>query len=174
MALVSADRSTLTYGQYYEMILSFSKALIHFGLDRYHSVCVLSFNSAEWFIAAVAAIFAGGFANGLYLTNNDETNAYILNDCKANIVVCEDENAAGRVSALKGAIPTLKRVVQCKNRNDGQLQGDVVSFESLLKIGRQLKVMIKRCNSYNLKGHKIKYVLYFDMFFHDNLTFYQW
>lgn len=29
------------------------------GLERFHSVAILGFNSPEWFISAVGAVFAG-------------------------------------------------------------------------------------------------------------------
>lgn len=38
-----------------------AKAFIKLGLQRYHSVCILGFNSPQWFIADIAAIYAGYF-----------------------------------------------------------------------------------------------------------------
>ena len=43
----------------------------HF-LSRFDSVCILGFNAPEWVISDVAAIFAGGFAAGIYPTNGPE------------------------------------------------------------------------------------------------------
>ena len=39
---------------------------------RFDSVCILGFNAPEWVISDVAAIFAGGFAAGIYPTNGPE------------------------------------------------------------------------------------------------------
>jgi long-chain-fatty-acid--CoA ligase ACSBG len=36
-----------------------AKAFIRLGLERFHSVCILGFNSPEWIIADLAAIHAG-------------------------------------------------------------------------------------------------------------------
>lgn len=36
-----------------------AKAFIKLGLERYHSVCILGFNSEQWFVADLAAIHAG-------------------------------------------------------------------------------------------------------------------
>lgn len=32
---------------------------LQLGLQRYHGVCILGFNSVEWFIADIGAILAG-------------------------------------------------------------------------------------------------------------------
>jgi hypothetical protein len=56
---------TWTYREYHEDVLTAAKAMIHYGLEPYHSVGILGFNSPEWFIADLAAIFAGGFASGI-------------------------------------------------------------------------------------------------------------
>ena len=40
--------------------------------SRFDSVCILGFNAPEWVISDVAAIFAGGFAAGIYPTNGPE------------------------------------------------------------------------------------------------------
>ena len=48
-----------TYSQYRQDVLTMSKAFIKLGLDRFHGVCILGFNSPEWFISDLAAIHAG-------------------------------------------------------------------------------------------------------------------
>ena len=48
-----------TYKEYYEQVQIMAKAFIKLGLEPYHGVCILGFNSPEWFIGDLAAIFAG-------------------------------------------------------------------------------------------------------------------
>jgi long-chain-fatty-acid--CoA ligase ACSBG len=83
-------------------------------------VCILSFNCPEWFIADVAAIFAGGFACGIYLTSSLEACKFILTDSRANILVVEDAATAEKLMALKPELPMLKKVVQIS----GQIMKD--------------------------------------------------
>lgn len=45
--------------QYQERVRTVAKAFIKLGLERYHSVCILGFNSEQWFVADLAAIHAG-------------------------------------------------------------------------------------------------------------------
>ncbi|TMS20272.1 Long-chain-fatty-acid--CoA ligase ACSBG2 [Larimichthys crocea] len=67
------------------------------GLQRYHGVGILGFNSAEWFIADIGAILAGGFAVGIYTTNSPEACQYVAENCKANIIVVENHKQLQKI-----------------------------------------------------------------------------
>jgi len=54
-----------TWQQYYDDCQAAAKSLIKLGLERFHSVAIIGFNSPEWFMADVGAIMAGGFAAGV-------------------------------------------------------------------------------------------------------------
>lgn len=49
----------ITYSQYYQLVRTAAKAFIKLGLEPFHGVCILGYNSPEWFISDLAAIFAG-------------------------------------------------------------------------------------------------------------------
>lgn len=49
----------LYYREYEQTVRIVAKAFLKLGLERYHSVCILGFNSPEWFITDLAAIYAG-------------------------------------------------------------------------------------------------------------------
>ena len=51
---------TWSYTEYLRDITSVAKAFIHLGLEQHNGVAIWGFNSPEWFISDVAAIFAGG------------------------------------------------------------------------------------------------------------------
>ena len=61
-----------TYKEYYEQSRIAAMAFVKLGLERFHSVCILGFNSPEWFISQMGAIMAGGFSAGIYTTNSPE------------------------------------------------------------------------------------------------------
>jgi len=46
-----------------------AKAFIKLGLEPHHSVGILGFNSPEWFLSDLGAVFAGGIATGIYQVN---------------------------------------------------------------------------------------------------------
>lgn len=56
---VDGKRRTFTYREYEMQVRTVAKAFIKLGLERYHSVCILGFNSPQWFISDLAAIYAG-------------------------------------------------------------------------------------------------------------------
>uniref|UniRef100_A0A670YVN0 AMP-dependent synthetase/ligase domain-containing protein n=1 Tax=Pseudonaja textilis TaxID=8673 RepID=A0A670YVN0_PSETE len=49
----------ITFSEYYRLSRKAAKSFLKLGLERFHSVAILGFNSAEWFISAVGAVFAG-------------------------------------------------------------------------------------------------------------------
>ncbi|KAG9328234.1 hypothetical protein JZ751_015751 [Albula glossodonta] len=50
---------TLTYDEYYQKCRAAAKSFLKLGLERYHGVGILGFNSPEWFIADIGCIMAG-------------------------------------------------------------------------------------------------------------------
>ena len=51
-------------------------------------------------------------AVGLYPTNGDTVNKFILEDCCANILVVEEEKGVKKILAMKNDLPNLKKIVQ--------------------------------------------------------------
>ena len=72
-------------------------------------------------------------AVGLYPTNNVETNKYILEDCKANILVVEDEKMAKSILPHMGELPHLKKIVQWTG-SSSSLNSDVITWDDVMKM----------------------------------------
>ncbi|KAL3062561.1 hypothetical protein OYC64_002381 [Pagothenia borchgrevinki] len=116
-ALVSKTEGqwvTLTWRQYYEQCRAAAKSFLKLGLERYHGVGILGFNSAEWFISDVGCIFAGGLATGIYTTNSPEACQYVAESCEANILVVENQKQLEKILQVKDQLPHLKAIVQYK------------------------------------------------------------
>lgn len=47
------------YREYEHNVRTVAKAFIKLGLERYHGVCIIGFNSPEWFYSDLGAIYAG-------------------------------------------------------------------------------------------------------------------
>lgn len=121
-----------TYRQYLKDVETVAKGFIALGLERFHSVCILGFNTPEWFQADLAAIFAGGFAAGIYTTNTPEACAYCAIDSKANIFVVEDEKQLAKVLEVRDQLPHLKAIVQYSGE---PTEEGVISWSKLLLLG---------------------------------------
>ncbi|XP_012055637.1 PREDICTED: very long-chain-fatty-acid--CoA ligase bubblegum-like [Atta cephalotes] len=139
IALVSrpdtnGKRTTYTFQEYESVIRIVAKAFLKLGLERHHSVCIMGFNSPEWFIADLAAIYAGGIATGIYITNSPEACQYCAENNRANIIVVEDEKQLQKILQIKHNLTHLKAIVQY---NGIPTKKDVLSWDDLLDIGKK-------------------------------------
>ena len=82
-----------------------AKAFIALGLEPRKSVGIIGFNSPEWFMADLAAIFANSMATGIYSTNSPEMCKYMANHSNANIIVVEDDSQLQKILKVKSELP---------------------------------------------------------------------
>ncbi|XP_056637858.1 very long-chain-fatty-acid--CoA ligase bubblegum-like isoform X2 [Diorhabda sublineata] len=124
----------VTYKQYLENVRTCAKGFLQLGLEPGHSVCILGFNSPEWFYSHLAAIFAGGVSVGIYTTNSPKACHYCADNSKANIIVVEDEKQLAKILEVRSQLPKLKAIVQYS----GEItHPDVISWKRLMEIGAQ-------------------------------------
>ncbi|ODN00703.1 Long-chain-fatty-acid--CoA ligase ACSBG2 [Orchesella cincta] len=123
-----------TYKQYLRDVRTAAKGFIALGLEKYHSVGILGFNSPEWFISDLAAIFAGGFAAGIYTTNSPEACAFVAKDSKANILIVEDEKQLEKMLRYRNELPYLKAIIQYTGEPK---EPGVYSWSKLMMLGSQ-------------------------------------
>ena len=137
-----------TFNKYYEQSRIAALAFIKLGLRRFHSVCILGFNSPEWFISQMGGIIAGGFSAGIYTTNSPDACKHVANNSRANIIVVEDGKQLAKILSIKDDLPHLKAIVQytgiptltMPDKKDGKL---VYSWDELLYIGANVEQEIE-------------------------------
>ncbi|KFQ30797.1 Long-chain-fatty-acid--CoA ligase ACSBG2, partial [Merops nubicus] len=117
------------------------------GLERFHGVCILGFNSAEWFIADIGAILAGGFAVGIYTTNSPEACRYVAENCSANVVVVENHKQLQKILEVQDKLPQLKAIVQYGEELK-EKRPNLYSWSEFMELGKdvpdaQLQEIIK-------------------------------
>ncbi|KAJ6654453.1 hypothetical protein lerEdw1_006874 [Lerista edwardsae] len=125
----------ITFKKYYELCRMAAKSFIKLGLERFHGVCILGFNSLEWFVADVGAIFAGGLAAGIYTTNSPEACHYIAANCSANIIVVENDKQLQKILEVQDKLPSLKAIIQYS----GELREkkpNLYSWNEFMALGR--------------------------------------
>ncbi|XP_023278283.1 long-chain-fatty-acid--CoA ligase ACSBG1 isoform X3 [Seriola lalandi dorsalis] len=124
----------ITFLEYYQFCRRAAKSFIKLGLERFHGVAILGFNSTEWFFSAVGAILAGGIMTGIYATNSPEACQYVASDSKANIIVVENQKQLDKILQVCDRLPHLKAIVQYS----GQLQqklSNLYSWEDFMDLG---------------------------------------
>ena len=109
-----------------------AKAFIALGLEPRKSVCILGFNSPEWFISSLAAIFSNAISCGIYTTNSLDMTQFMLNHSQANVVVVEDENQLKKVLGAPDN-GCLKAIIQYGGSRP--VQEGILSWEDLMKLG---------------------------------------
>ncbi|XP_074526461.1 long-chain-fatty-acid--CoA ligase ACSBG2-like [Halichoeres trimaculatus] len=169
---------TVTWKDYYGQCRAAAKSFLKLGLERYHGVGILGFNSPEWFIADIGCIFAGGLATGIYTTNSPEACQFVAANSKANVLVVENQKQLDKILKVKDQLPHLKAIVQYK----GELQQKtpfLYTWEEFMKLGEDVpeKTLDDMINS--LRPNECCSLIYTSgttgnpkgvMLSHDNLT----
>ncbi|XP_069914835.1 long-chain-fatty-acid--CoA ligase ACSBG2-like isoform X2 [Oryctolagus cuniculus] len=131
----------LNFNQYYEACRRAARALIKLGLERFHGVGILGFNSTQWSVAALGAILAGGLCVGIYATNSAEACQYVIADAKVNILLVENDQQLRKILSIPEArMETLKAIVQYKlpmrERNT-----NLYSWDDFMELGNSVPDM---------------------------------
>ncbi|KAJ0182505.1 hypothetical protein K1T71_001874 [Dendrolimus kikuchii] len=124
----------ISYKTYQERVRTVAKAFLKLGLERYHSVCILGFNSEQWFIADLAAIHAGGYAAGIYTTNSADACYHCLESSRANICAVQDKKQLDKILSVRHKLPHLKALIQWEGAVDTCVSG-VYSWDQILEMG---------------------------------------
>ncbi|XP_063025565.1 long-chain-fatty-acid--CoA ligase ACSBG1-like isoform X2 [Melospiza melodia melodia] len=124
----------ITFSEYYCLSRKAAKSFLKLGLERFHSVAILGFNSPEWFISAVGAVFAGGIVTGIYTTNSPEACHYIAHDSKTDIMVVENQKQLDKIMQIWNRLPHLKAVVLYKD-SIAERHPNLYTMEEFLELG---------------------------------------
>ncbi|XP_063051685.1 long-chain-fatty-acid--CoA ligase ACSBG2-like [Engraulis encrasicolus] len=124
----------LTYKEYYLQCRTAAKGFLKLGLERYHGVGILGFNSPEWFIADVGCIMAGGLVTGIYTTNSPEACQYVASNCEANVLVVENHKQLIKILQVKDQLPHLKAIVQYKDALEKKLP-NLYTWKEFMSLG---------------------------------------
>ncbi|CAH2050425.1 unnamed protein product, partial [Iphiclides podalirius] len=124
----------ITYKQYQERVRTIAKGFLKLGLERYHSVGIIGFNSEEWYIADLAAIHAGGYAAGIYTTNSPEACYHCLETSRANICAVQDKKQLEKILSVRSRLKHLKAIIQWEGSVDTSIPG-VYSWDQVMKLG---------------------------------------
>jgi long-chain-fatty-acid--CoA ligase ACSBG len=136
----NGEWETLTFDQYYAKITAFAKSLLAVGLERHDGVSIIGFNSPEWAIADLGAIFAGGVAAGIYTTNNPPACEYIAKHSDSTVVVCDGVMQLEKFVAIEKNLPKLKALVIWNEPVPEGLQTNVpvYAFEDFINLGKDV------------------------------------
>jgi len=141
-ALIAHDGKTWTWKEYYNDTIVAAKSFIKLGVGRFESVSILGFNSPEWVLANQGAVAAGGFAAGIYITNEPPACKFIAEHCAARVIVVDGQKQLDKILAIRAELPNLVAIVMyngdvARGVNDGLGDGQakVYSWEQFMALG---------------------------------------
>lgn len=125
----------ITFWEYRAMVRKCAKGFITLGLQPNTVVCILGFNSPEWFISDLGAIYAGGVAAGIYTTNSAEACLYCLNNSNAKILVVEYTQLS-KILGIRRQATSVKAIIQYGGEDRGQQ--DVIVWDNFMRMGENV------------------------------------
>lgn len=89
---------------------SISKGLTELGINTGDAVAIISANRPEWNVVDIGMLQAGIVNVPIYTTLSEPEIAFILNDCKARLVIAGDSALYNKVNAVRSKIPSLVNI----------------------------------------------------------------
>ncbi|XP_073495933.1 long-chain-fatty-acid--CoA ligase ACSBG2-like [Phyllobates terribilis] len=139
MCVKEADKwKEITYSQYGQQSRAAAKGFLKLGLQRFHAVLILGFNSPEWIMAHIGAILAGGLAVGIDPLSTPSTCLKLALDSRAQIVLVDDHNQREKILQIQDKLPNLKAVIQWRGLVVEPCPG-AHTWNQLLALGSELE-----------------------------------
>jgi acyl-CoA synthetase (AMP-forming)/AMP-acid ligase II len=102
---------TWTYAEYLADVKRAARAMMACGVEQFDSVNIFGFNSPEWFISDLGAIFCGAKAAGIYPTDTPEQASYKCLHSDAKVVIVEDQSKIDKFAERINELPQLNAIV---------------------------------------------------------------
>ena len=125
---------SLTWQSYQQEIMLVARGMAALGLSTGDFITILSQNCYQWVEANVAAIAAGAIPAGIYPTCSESQCQYIINHCKASVVVLEDQKQLEKILSIREQLPSLKYIVMI---NGASQEDNVYSWQDLLDAAKR-------------------------------------
>ncbi len=122
----------ITYGDFGNLVDQCRSGLKTVGVGQGDKVAIIADNCLEWATAAFATYGRQGTFVPMYTAQLPEEWRFILNDCKAKVVLTQTREIYDQITALKAQVPSIERII-CV----GLPASNPDSYEQLLASGRQ-------------------------------------
>jgi len=141
-----AQWKSWTWQKYQSDTRKAAKAMMKLGHEQHDAVNVFGFNSPEWFIGAMGAMFAGGKVAGVYPTDTPEQVQFKSNHSGASIAICEDNACLGKYTEVIEDLPYMKAIIMWAGdqkvadltRSDGSVC-KVMTFKEFMQLGAEVE-----------------------------------
>jgi long-chain acyl-CoA synthetase len=107
----SGDFRPISWAEYQAQVRLAAGAYVAAGLPAGAMVGILGDSRAEWAVAAIGALSAGGVIAGIYQTSTPQEIAFVLRHSEAQVAVLENPAQWSKLRGELSTVPQLRRVV---------------------------------------------------------------
>lgn len=130
----------MTWAQYSEKVKQLAIALSSdYNFTRGERLAIIGENRPQWVVSQLAAQSLGGISVGIYQESLPQQLIYFLNDCKARIVIAEDQEQVDKLLEIENQIPLVEHIIYYNQQGmRGYEHPKLAYFEDLLASGTSL------------------------------------
>ncbi|MEK3936484.1 AMP-binding protein [Sporosarcina sp. FSL W7-1349] len=131
----------ITWGEYYEKVEQLALALSsdRFQFKKGEILAIIGENKPQWLFSQMATQVLDGISVGIYQESLPEQIVYYLNDCKARIVIVEDQEQVDKLLEIEEQIPLVEHIIYYNPQGMRYYKHPkLVDFDELLEQGSLL------------------------------------
>ncbi|MCZ2257361.1 AMP-binding protein [Sporosarcina sp. G11-34] len=130
----------ITWGEYYHTVERLAIALSkNFDFESGEKLAVIGENRPQWLYSQMAAQVLGGISVGVYQESLPRQLVYYLNDCRARVVIVEDQEQVDKLLEIEEQIPLVEHIIYYDGKGMRNYDHPKLSrFDDLLKSGSSL------------------------------------
>jgi long-chain acyl-CoA synthetase len=127
---------SVTWTQAGEIVHRLAAGLLALGIQPEQRVGIAAGTRYEWILADLAVMCAGGATTTVYPTTNADDTTYILADAECRVVFAEDDDQLAKLTANKGELPHVEKVVTFDGKTGDDPANDwVIGMDDLAALG---------------------------------------
>lgn len=133
-----------TWKEYYNDVIWAAKSLLKIGVQQHDAVNIFGFNSPEWFIGQMCAIFVGAKAAGIYPSDTAEQVSFKCRHSGASVAFIEDarklekfQKAAQDSTRLRAVVCWACEPIDIKGADGKEIP--CYSWEQFMALGVDVK-----------------------------------
>ena len=123
----------ITWSQADARVRKIAAGLLAGGLSPEERCAILGETSVDWILADIGTMCAAGATTTVYPSSTAEECQYILSDCEAAVLFCDDDRQVAKILTQRHAVPALRQIVVFHGTPTED--GLVVTLAGLEKLG---------------------------------------
>lgn len=128
---------SVSWDEYWTSVRQIGKALVSLGHREGECVAFVGANDPRWVQYQFGTQAVRGVPAPIYLTNTKEQSAFIVENCKARILVCDGETQLAKFleAEAEGLFPKLEHILTFDEVPQAKTDARIRSFEQVKALG---------------------------------------